>query len=681
MNKLQDALSTLPASEREKEISQLTQEIFMHDKRYYIDDAPSITDAEYDVLIKRLQTLEKNFPHLVDKNSRQYRVGAKASEKFHKAEHLYPMLSLENAFSAEDMKNFWVRAQKKLANNATIAFWAEPKIDGLSVALTFEKQHLMCAATRGDGTIGEDVTQNMGTLDIPKTLPQDAPQERFEVRGEVYMETRDFSILNAQRIAEKKNIFANPRNAAAGSLRHVNAQITKKRPLSFFAYDILGAHIQTQDTIISILKHWGFQTAAPTNLCTTLKACEDYYTKLCAMRPHFPYDIDGIVYKINDIQQQKILGFVARAPRWAIARKFPAEQAETFLKDIFIQVGRTGVLTPVASLAPINIGGVLVTRATLHNEDEIGRKDVRIGDKVHIQRAGDVIPQIISAARTLNSKKPFMFPTICPVCGSPAIRINKEAARRCTGGFYCNAQSTERLKHFVSKNAFDIHRLGGKSMVFFWENGLIKTPVDIFTLESRDSSSLTPLRTQEGWGTLSSQNLFEAINEKRTIPLDRFIYSLGIQHVGIVIAQNMAMHFKNIDQWMAAIEQNDTDILTRIHGIGTKISSALQKFIHESHNKALIKKLVKKITVLDYAFAENPRSPLSGKTILFTGTLSITRDIAENRAKLLGAQVTQNVSQKTHYVIVGANPGKKAKKAKALGIPILSEHDWEKLQR
>lgn len=662
-----------------KEIQRLTNEISQHDKHYFQEDAPLVSDAAYDALAQRLKQIEDYFPHLVLKESRQNRVGAPVASGFKKSQHLRPMLSLDNAFNQDDMVNFWQKLEKFLPSNMQFSCWAEPKIDGLSVALTFEKGTFIRATTRGDGTTGEDVTHNIDTLDLPKKLLLEVPEGLFEIRGEVYMHMHDFEQLNAARVSEGAPLFANPRNAAAGSLRQLDAQITAKRPLSFFAYDIVGIELETQAKVIETLRSWGFETASPTKLCQNIQDMEAYYEEMVHMRAHLSYDIDGIVYKVNETPHQKSLGFVARAPRWAVARKFPAEQAETILENIIIQVGRTGVLTPVAVLKPVNVGGVIVARATLHNEDEIKRKDIRVGDTVLIQRAGDVIPQVVKAWRKNHSQPPFEFPTTCPVCKSLVTREDGEAAKRCTGGFHCDAQSMECLKHFVSRKAFDIEGLGDKSITFFWKNGLIKNPVDIFTLETRNKKSTQSLESHEGWGSLSAKNLFEAINTKRTISLDRFIYSLGIPHIGIVIAQNMATHFQAVDIWIKAMQTIEAERFAQIDGIGEKITTSLKVFFKDSYNSNLVNDLVNLLTIEPYASFGLENRSLSGKTVIFTGALSISREDAENQAKALGAKVTKTVSAKTNYVIVGESPGSKAKKASDLGITMLSEDAWKSL--
>jgi DNA ligase (NAD+) len=567
----------------------------------------------------------------------------------------------------------------------------EPKIDGLSFSALYEKGRFVRGATRGDGNEGEDITANLATLDsLPKQLGGSGWPDVLEIRGEVYMRKHDFAALNAAQEAVGKPIFANPRNAAAGSLRQLDATITASRKLSYFAYgwgELSAPVADTQYGVLQRFAEWGLVINARTSTANTVQDIMEYYHTLQADRADLPYDIDGIVYKVNALDLQQRLGFVARAPRWAIAHKFPAEQAITTLEAIEIQVGRTGALTPVAHLKPVTVGGVVVARATLHNEDEIARKDIRVGDIVTIQRAGDVIPQVVAVDESKRTKHaaPFVFPQHCPICNSEAVREEGEAVRRCTGGLMCDAQIVERLKHFVSRDAFDIDGLGEKQIQAFWNEGLIREPADIFMLQTRDRQSLTPLRNREGWGSKSAQNLFAAIDKARTVPLARFIYALGIRYVGQTTGKLLARNYHSFHAWYAAMNSLAThdetayEELKHIDGIGDAVAMALQHFFEEAHNRKVLDDLLPHVTITD-AEAVASSSAVAGKTVVFTGTLAqMSRDEAKARAESLGAKVAGSVSKKTDYVVVGADAGSKAKKAAELGVEILSEDAWLEL--
>lgn len=681
----------ITAEDAAEKIAALSAEIEKHNLLYHGQDAPEISDAEFDALFHELQALEAAFPELIKEDSPTQKVGAvPEGSGFAKVKHQVPMLSLSNVFSDEEVGDFLARVRRflNLPETENIGIFAEPKIDGLSCSLLYENGKLVRAATRGDGETGEDITANIKTLkDIPQELPADAPQ-KIEIRGEIYMRKDDFLTLNEMQAAEGGKIFANPRNAAAGSLRQLDVTVTAKRPLKIFTY-ALGYYsspvAETQQGIAQKLAAWGFPVTENARLCQTPQEILDYYKEMETRRGELPYDIDGIVYKVNRLDLQERLGFVSRAPRWATAHKFPAQQAETVLQKISIQVGRTGTLTPVAELVPVNVGGVIVSRATLHNEDEIRRKDVRAGDHVIIQRAGDVIPQLVRVdlSKRAPDAKEFVFPKTCPECGSAVARKEGEVALRCTGGLYCPAQAVERLKHFVSKAAFDIDGLGAKIVQEFYAEGFIKTPADIFRLPQRDDLDL---ENRDGWGALSVKNLFTAIEQKRVISLDRFIYALGIRQVGQATAKRLAIAYTSLDGWIDAMEKaqdrdgEDYAALLNIEDIGAGVAEDILAFFADPHQRAILDDLKRVLTVEDYVMKADMSSPVAGKTVVFTGKLeTMGRNEAKAKAESLGAKVAGSVSAKTDYVICGADAGSKRKKAEELGVTILSEQEWAQL--
>lgn len=679
-------------AEVESELIKLANELAYHRHLYYNKAEPKISDAEYDELFKKFTALsDKSKEPLLPIFDPNIVVGAAPLSGFSKVKHRVPMLSLGNAFDSEDVTDFIIRIQRflNLTADTAVDCVAEPKIDGLSASLFYENGVFTQGATRGDGETGEDITQNLMTVaSIPKKLSGKFPAI-IEIRGEVYMERGDFVKMNEKQIAEGKAAFANPRNAAAGSLRQLDPSITATRPLKFFAYSLGYCESRVVDTQIDLrnaLKNWGFALNEPSQLCHGAQDMIAYHAKIAELRSTLPFDLDGVVYKINDFDLQERLGFVSRSPRWAIAHKFSAEEAETTLNDIIIQVGRTGALTPVAELEPVNVGGVMVSRATLHNEDEIQRKDIRVGDRVIIRRAGDVIPQIVSVkvdARKKDSKA-YVFPTHCPECDSIAIRPEGEAVRRCTGGLFCPAQAIERLIHFASRDALDIEGLGDKSIREFWDEGLIKTPADIFTLEKRDTENA--LEKRDGWGAKSVQKLFDAINAKRRIPLDRFIYALGIRQIGETTAKLLARNFgswENLDKQMREAADHDSIAyrdFVALDGIGKAMADDLIGFFADDHNRKVIRDILTEIKVEDFVRVATAATALTGKTIVFTGTLhAMGRNEAKAKAESMGAHVAGSVSSKTDYVVVGEDAGSKGDKAKAFGITILNEAEWLKL--
>ena len=680
------AEASLSPIEAHAEYHKLADEIAAHDKRYHQDDAPTISDAAYDALRRRLEALEEEFPTLKGQAAASRQVGAKPLEKFGKVKHRVPMLSLANVFTDEEAGEFVERVRRFLdwPHDKAIAFTAEPKIDGLSCSLRYENGELVVAATRGDGEEGENVTANVRTIKaIPHQLKGDVPSV-LEVRGEIYMDKTAFAALNARQEADGKPVFANPRNAAAGSLRQLDPAVTASRPLHFFAYawgDIDGdMPAETQHGMVAAFKRMGFLTNPLMKRCETIDDMIAVYRAIEAQRASLPYDIDGVVYKVDDLALQRRLGFISRSPRWATAHKFPAEKATTTLLDIDIQVGRTGALTPVAKLEPVTVGGVVVSNATLHNEDEIARKDVRIGDTVIIQRAGDVIPQILGFVpeQRPKSAKPYQFPTSCPICGSHAVREadpktgELEAVRRCTGGLICPAQAMERLRHFVSRDAFDIEGLGEKQIEAFYRDGIIARPQDIFTLEARDARSLKKLKDREGMGETSARNLFAAIAARRTIALNRFIYALGIRHVGETNAKILARHFRSVEK----LRDATADELTAIEGIGPVVAGSITDFFGEEHNREVVTALLAEVTP-EAPEAVATDSPVAGKTIVFTGALErMSRDEAKAMAEGLGAKVSGSVSKKTDLVVAGPGAGSKLADARKHNVEVIDEDEW-----
>ena len=692
----------LSQAQAKAELGRLAALIHRHDELYYRQDAPEISDAEYDALRLRNEAIEARFPKLIRPDSPSRRVGAAPVEGFGKVRHRVPMLSLGNAFDAEDVTQFVERIQRflGLATDARLAFTAEPKIDGLSISIRFHNGRLVEAATRGDGSEGENVTKNVMTIaEIPHRLKGRNVPEVIDVRGEIYMAHKDFARLNAEQAASGAKVFANPRNAAAGSLRQLDPDITASRPLRFFAYgwgEVSKRPADTQSGVYEAFVKWGLPVNKLVRVCEGADKLLAYYEQVADLRPKLSYDIDGVVYKLNRLDLQERLGFVSRSPRWAIAHKFPAQQARTVLIDIEIQVGRTGALTPVAKLEPVTVGGVVVANATLHNEDEIARKDVRVGDTVILQRAGDVIPQIVGIVPDKRPKgaKPFKFPEVCPVCGSHAVRETNEktgridVVRRCTGGLICQAQRVERLKHFVSRNAFDIEGLGEKHIQAFYDDKIIQSPEDIFTLEARDAKANTKLEEREGWGPQSATKLFAAIAARRTIALDRFIFALGIRHVGETTARLLARSYGTIDAFRAsmleAAKGKDTEAfkeLDSIEGIGEVVAEAIADFFAEPHNVRVVDDLLDEVRP-EQLEAVDTSSAVAGKTVVFTGALErMTRDEAKARAVRLGAKVAGSVSKKTDYVIAGSGTETKSKlnKARELGVKVIDEDEWLRL--
>lgn len=718
MKKTQSTLSAIPVEELTEtqaasELSELADIISYHDRLYHELDTPEITDADYDALRRRNDAIEIRYPALILPNSPSHRVGSEPSSAFKKILHAVPMTSLDNAFTAEDIRDFVNTIRNFIIElkipNETIELVVEPKIDGLSCSLRYENGRLAYGVTRGNGIEGEDVTANVKTIDdIPRRLKGSDWPSVMEVRGEVYMSDTDFVKMNQQQLAlgPKAKIFKTPRNAAAGSLRQKNPSITAKRPLHFFAYawgESSSPFANTQWEARHAMHQWGFKLNEPSKLvlvddssCSPLLA---YYESIQFQRSSLEYSIDGIVIKVNRLDWQKRLGAVSRAPRWAIAWKFPAERAQTVVREISVQIGRTGKATPVANLAPIMVGGVRVSRATLHNQDEIERKDIREGDTVIIQRAGDVIPQVVEVVKELRPENsvPFTFPVRCPECNSLLSREPDEADTYCTGGLVCPAQAKERLRHFASRNALDIEGLGEENIDLFYEKELIRTPVDIFTLEERDKRSSDPISSWKGWRgekkkggeNKRATNLFNAINRARIISLDRFIYALGIRQVGEATARLLARHYGSLTNWRTSMsraidpESDARKELTSINGIGDKMAQDIVAFFSEPQMQDLLDQLTNPIgtseplvKVTDFALL-NTESAIAGKTVVFTGKLEkMTRSEAKSRAERLGANVSSSVSKKTDYLVAGQGAGSKAKEARALGIETLTEEEW-----
>lgn len=735
-------IDTLTEARAAAELADLAARIARADAAYHSRDAPEISDAEYDALKARNAAIEARFPHLKRADSPSDRVGAAPSQGFAEVRHAARMLSLANAFAPGDIFEFDARIRRYLglAGDVRLTFTAEPKIDGVSLSLRYEQGRLVQAATRGDGAVGENVTANARTIpDIPARLA-DAP-DVLEVRGEVYMAHADFAALNARQAENSDKQFANPRNAAAGSLRQLDAGVTAMRPLRFFAYawgELSEALADTQMGALRRLEGFGFAVNPLTALCDGPDAMLARYAEIEQMRAELGYDIDGVVYKVDDLALQARLGVRSTTPRWAIAHKFPAETAWTRLEAIDIQVGRTGALSPVARLHPVTVGGVVVSNATLHNEDYIegrdaggnpirGGKDIRVGDWVQVLRAGDVIPKVadVDLARRPDDAEPYVFPTTCPDCGSDAIREEGDAVRRCTGGLICPAQAVEKLRHFVSRAAFDIEGLGARQVELLYRDGWIREPADIFTLHERHGpGSPLPLESREGWGEKSANNLFQAIDERRRIPLNRMIFSLGIRHVGEVAAADLARHFGTWDSFVAAVDaaapaaacqlaadaaeaeerqaaarearrarikpardaaregllpeaRAAWDELTGINGIGATVAVALATAFRQAAERASIDRLVTHLEILPDESPKAADSPVAGKTLVFTGTLErMTRAEAKARAEALGARVSGSVSAKTDLVIAGPGAGSKEKRARELGVEIIDEDGW-----
>lgn len=675
-------------------------EIAAHDRRYYVRDDPVISDEAYDNLKLQLRELEREHPDLRDLFDPTGAVAGSAAAHLAKVAHSQPMLSLDNAFLEEDVREFVERVCRflRLSEADPLSFVAEPKIDGLSCSLRYVRRELVLAATRGDGLVGEDVTANVRTIaDIPQRLPSHAP-DQLEVRGEVYMSKADFASLNARQASMEQKEFANPRNAAAGSLRQLDVQVTASRPLRFLAFgwgDSSELPSNSHYEVMQKLAEWGLPVSRHLARGVGVDALLNHYRLLLATRAELPFEIDGVVYKIDRIDWQRRLGQVSRAPRWAIAHKFPAEKAETVLKAIDIQVGRTGALTPVARLAPVRVGGVVVTNATLHNEDEIGRLGLRVGDGVRIQRAGDVIPQIIENLTRDVLRSPFVFPDRCPECGSDAVREDGEIVRRCTGGLVCPVQRVERLRHFVSRHALDIEGLGITHIENFFRDGLLQSPADIFRL------TRGTLLARERWAEISAANLIAAIDSKREPPLDRFVYGLGIRHVGEVTARDLARRYRSWDNLRSMIEgalevrsgtsriegeeerkflqRRDKAVVEAVEtpNIGPEVANALLDFFEEDHNRQVLDDLLAAgVRPADVVW-ETKASPVSGKTLVFTGSLeTLSRDEAKAQAEKLGAKVAGSVSAKTDLVVYGPGAGSKLKKAAELGIETIDEAEW-----
>lgn len=705
----------LTAEQAAAELELLARAIAHHDALYHGHDAPEITDAEFDALKRRNDAIEMAFPDLERIDSPSRKVGAAPASGFSQVTHAKPMLSLDNAFSDDDVRDFVASVYRFLGifPDQSIAFTAEPKIDGLSMSLRYEKGRLVSAATRGDGTVGENVTANIRTIrEIPEQLPSGVP-EVVEVRGEVYMAKADFAALNAQMEEEGKPTYVNPRNTAAGSLRQLDPKVTATRKLRFFAYawgEISGMPADTQMGVVQKFAEWGFPTNPLMKRLSSVEEIIEHYNQIGLMRAALDYDIDGVVYKVDRLDLQERLGFRSRSPRWATAHKFPAEQATTTLTDIDIQVGRTGALTPVARLVPVTVGGVVVTNATLHNEDYIkgignagellreGR-DIRIGDLVIVQRAGDVIPQIVDVVmeKRQPDSTPYVFPTVCPVCGSHAVRERNEktgkldSVTRCTGGFVCSAQAKEHIKHFVSRSAFDIEGLGTKQVDFFFDSEdpaiMIHTAPDIFTLKRRqEASALTKLENIEGFGRTSVTKLLNAIDARREIALHRLIFALGIRHVGESTAKLLARSygsyraFEEAMKAAAALHGDAWNELNAIEGIGEVVATSIVEFYKEPRNLEVVARLLDEITPFDAEAPTAAGSPVTGKTVVFTGSLErFTRDEAKARAESLGAKVAGSVSKKTDYVVAGPGAGSKLDKATELGVAVLTEDEWLEL--
>jgi len=689
---LDDPWDKLHSDEAEVELEYLAHIIAKYNKAYYEQEKPLVSDAEYDKLFQRNIEIEKRFPLLKRHDSPSEKIGSEVVQSsFKKIQHLVPMLSLSNCFSMEEVDDFIKRTKRFLGlahqEDFAMEFVCEPKFDGLSFTALYEKGELKYGATRGNGLEGEDVTENIKVVNgFPTKI--NTKIDKLEVRGEIFITHQEFERINQDRQKQNLFLFANPRNAASGSIRQLDTEITRSRNLEYVVYAIGFASEEiadTQEHLLKQLKSFGFKVSDLYRKTSSIKEIEEFYDQLYGSRSKIPFDIDGIVYKVNDFKLQERLGFIARSPRFAIAHKFPAKQAKTLLKSITVQVGRTGALTPVAELEPINIGGVMVKRATLHNQDEIDRKDIRIGDTVVVERSGDVIPNIVEVdlrMRPEHSKK-FALPDKCPVCGSIAKREGDEAILRCTGELMCEAQRLEHLHHFASKAAFDIEGLGEKQVTFLYEAGYIKTPADIFLLEKNQDAFEAPLKLQEGWGQKSVDNLYAAIEKSKNITLDRFIYSLGIRHVGSGNAKLLARQFGSFAsfyQQMLALARGDVKVeeeLLLIDGIGGKVIGALKLFFSQEYNLQIVLELSKLLNISEYKLA-TIHSAIADKKVVFTGTLeTFSRDEAKSTAEKLGAKVLSSVSANTDYVIAGKDAGGKLKKAHDLGVKVLSEEEWK----
>ena len=687
------AVEALTEAAAAAELKRLAAEIAEHDKRYHQEDAPTVSDAVYDALRRRNEAIEARFPQLVRPDSPSHRVGSAPAAKFAEVRHAVPMLSLGNAFAAEEVAVFVNRVRRflRLSAEEPVEFTAEPKIDGLSCSLRYEAGQLVSAATRGDGLVGEDVTANVRTIgDIPHRLRGKSIPEVCEVRGEVYMSHADFAALNRRQAEEGRQIYANPRNTAAGSLRQLDPAITATRPLKFFAYsygEMSRIPADTQSGVLHWLAACGFTINPLTRLCRSVEELLAFHHDLELERATLGYDIDGVVYKVDRLDLQQRLGFDSRTPRWAVAHKFPAEKATTIVNAIDIQVGRTGALTPVAKLEPVTVGGVVVSNATLHNEDEIARLGVRVGDTVTIQRAGDVIPQVLGLVEDKpRGPKPYRFPKTCPCpLKTPVVREaiagGEEGARsRCSGEFACPYQKIEHLRHFVSRRAFDIEGLGEKQIALFFEQGWIKEPADIFTLAARNHE--IKLEEQEGFGELSVRNLFDAIAARHEISLERFIYALGMRHVGETTARALARGygswaaFHDSGLKVAAGDEETRAEMDNLDQIGDTVIDSLASYFAEARNRGIVERLTRQVRILD---AEQPAStsPVAGKTVVFTGSLEkMTRDEAKATAERLGAKASSSVSKKTDYLVAGPGAGSKLTKAAAAGVTVLTEDEW-----
>lgn len=690
---MQKTPEELTREEALEELQFLAKRLAELDEAYHKNDMPLLTDAEYDALKKRNEQIESLFPDLIQPNSPSFRVGSGVADGFKKVTHRVPMLSLSNIFDEDEIDDFLdkIRRFLGLPENAEIEIVAEPKIDGLGYSALYEKGVFEVGATRGDGMVGEDITANLRTIqDLPKRLhvlsdlfSDNVPTE-IDIRGEVYMSKEDFMTLNAEQEALGKKVFANPRNAAAGSLRQLDPKITAQRKLSLFGYtygSVIGKKWRTHWDFLNSIREWGFPVSPDVRLCRTGAELVQYYREMMAKRADLSYDIDGVVYKVNDLALQERLGFITRSPRWAVAHKFPAEKAVTRLNKIRIQVGRTGAMTPVADVEPVNVGGVIVQHATLHNADEIVRKDIREGDTVIIQRAGDVIPQIVEVVldKRPEDSQPYVFPTVCPVCGSHAIREGDDAVTYCSGGLICPAQTIESLKHFVSKNALDIDGLGDKNIELFFELGWVKNAVDLMNLPTEHE---VDLKSREGWGQKSVDNLFRAINQvKEGVPLERFIFAIGIREVGEATARLLAKTFGSWDGFYRAMqEENAHEALTHIEGIGPVMASYIVDFFAEEHNRNLLTRLTALIPVTDFDASQIKQTKLTGKVIVFTGTLTtMTRAEAKAKALAVGAKVSGSVSAKTNYVVAGEEAGSKLVQAQKLDIQIISEKEFHQM--